>query len=104
VLTQAEIDEVVQLIVARLRPQRVIVFGSYGKGTATEDSDLDVLAIVETDLPRSERRAGIPAYLPDSLVPLDLLVHTPEEVEEHARDRFSLVSSALRRGRVVHEA
>ncbi|HEX2085960.1 MAG TPA: nucleotidyltransferase domain-containing protein [Solirubrobacteraceae bacterium] len=103
-LSEAEIDEVVEQIVARLRPQRVIVFGAYGKGTATEDSDLDVMAVVETDLPRAQRASGIPPYLPDSLVRLDLVVHTPEEVEELARDRFSLVSSALRRGRVVYEA
>jgi predicted nucleotidyltransferase len=103
-LTDAEIDAAVQEVVLHLRPQRVIVFGSYAKGTATARSDLDLLAIVETTLPAEFRTTNIRPYLPDSLVPLDLIVHTPEEVAELSRDRFSLVSSAVRTGRVVFEA
>jgi predicted nucleotidyltransferase len=80
------------------------VFGSYAKDTATADSDLDLLAIVETTLPAEFRTTTIRPYLPDSLVPLDLVVHTPEEIAEYRRDPYSLVSSALRHGRVAFEA
>lgn len=100
-LTDAEIDTAVRQIVVRLRPRVVYLFGSYAKGSATATSDLDLLAVVDTGLPAPWRAPDAPRYLPDSLVPLDLVVYTPEEMTEYARDPFSLVSSVLRHGRVA---
>jgi hypothetical protein len=55
--------------------------------------------IVDTPYSIERRADSVAPYLPGSLVPLDLLMRTPEEVEEYGRDRFSIVSSALRHGR-----
>ena len=44
-LTPNEIDNLVQRIVGRIQPQKVMIFGSYAKGTATIKSDLDLLVI-----------------------------------------------------------
>ena len=38
-------------IVARLNPQRVFVFGSQATGTTHEDSDWDLLIVVDDDIP-----------------------------------------------------
>jgi uncharacterized protein len=103
-LTEMEIEAAVQEIVSQLRPQMVIVFGSYAKGTATAASDLDLLAIVDTTLPVEARATTVRRWLPGSLVPLDLVVHTPVEIAEYRRDPFSLVSSVLRHGRVAFQA
>ncbi|NUO82560.1 nucleotidyltransferase domain-containing protein [candidate division KSB1 bacterium] len=50
-----EIGEMVEQIVASFSPERIILFGSYAYGKITTDSDVDLLVIMETDLPQAER-------------------------------------------------
>ncbi len=102
-LTPDEIDALVRRIVARLRPRKVIVFGSYAKGTATARSDLDLFVIQETDLPRAKRADDVRPIIANVLIPVDVLVYTPEEVEAHEGREFSFVRSVLQTGRTVFE-
>ncbi len=51
-LTPTEIDKVVREIVDRMQPQKIIIFGSYAKGTATIKSDLDIFVMEGDDLTR----------------------------------------------------
>jgi predicted nucleotidyltransferase len=45
-LTQQDIQKTAQKIVQQATaPVRVVVFGSYGRGEATKDSDLDLLVV-----------------------------------------------------------
>ena len=39
-VTPAQIDEIVRILVSECQPEKIILFGSYALGTATEDSDL----------------------------------------------------------------
>lgn len=59
--------------------ESVWVFGSLAKGTSTVTSDLDLLAVWDTDLPPLQRAI---ALLADShpKVSVDLLVYTPKEL------------------------
>ena len=98
-----EIEHVVQQIVAKFRPQRVILFGSYAYGAPTEDSDADLLVIMETT-ERPIRAAARVAAAIDHPLPLDILVSTPEDFScrLHARDSF--ISDVAKRGAVLYEA
>jgi uncharacterized protein len=102
-LTEAEIDRIVRLIVARIQPQKAIIFGSYAKGTATIDSDLDILVVKETDLPMARRADDLVPMLSAVLVPVDVHVFTPEEVQEYGKDEFSFVGCVVRYGRTVFQ-
>ena len=45
-------NDYIDLLVKALRqsdPYRIILFGSYAKGTATEDSDIDMVVILNND-------------------------------------------------------
>jgi predicted nucleotidyltransferase len=99
--TVEEIERLVARIVERMRPRKVIVFGSYAKGTATIRSDLDLLVIQETDLPRARRADALLPMLAQLLLPVDVHVYTPEEVEALGREDLSFLQSILRSGRVV---
>jgi predicted nucleotidyltransferase len=44
-----ELPEVVERLVSKLCPERIILFGSYAYGRPTPDSDVDLLVILETD-------------------------------------------------------
>lgn len=103
-LTEREIDALVARVVHRVRPDKVIVFGSYAKGTAHRGSDLDLCVIAETSLPLARRGDALKPLLEGYLVPVDVHVHTPEEVREYGREEHSFLHSVLRSGRVVYEA
>jgi predicted nucleotidyltransferase len=48
-VTLNDIRRVVQQIVERFNPQKVILFGSYASGRPTKDSDVDLLVVMDTD-------------------------------------------------------
>lgn len=102
-LTQTEIDTLVRRIVARIQPQKVILFGSYSKGTATIKSDLDIFIIKETDLPMANRADDLKPMLSHALIPVDVHIYTPEEVEEYGREQFTFINSILKSGKTVFE-
>jgi uncharacterized protein len=49
----------VERIATKFDPDKIILFGSYAAGNATTDSDLDLLIIKDTDLPRHRRSFDI---------------------------------------------
>ena len=102
-LKEEEIKKLVDKIVNRIRPDKVIVFGSYAKGIATNRSDLDLFIIKDTHLPMSKRNEDIRPLLSNLLIGVDVHVYTPEEVEEYGSEEYSFVHSVLKTGKVVYE-
>lgn len=43
--------ELLDPVVRHFRPQRIILFGSHARGDAREDSDIDLLVVVDDDTP-----------------------------------------------------
>ncbi len=102
-LTPTEIDKLVRQIVARIQPKKVIIFGSYAKGTATMKSDLDIFVIMETHLPMANRADNLKSMLLSSLIPVDVHIYTPQEVEEYGKEQFSFINSVIKSGRFVFD-
>lgn len=73
--------EALRRILAVSTPQRVILFGSWARGEASPDSDLDLLVV----LPLTDSRRSIALRLLKALadlpVPKDVVVLSPEEWE-----------------------
>jgi predicted nucleotidyltransferase len=101
-LTNDQIDQLVQQIVRRCQPQSVYIFGSYAKGNATARSDLDVLVVMQSTLPARLRKASLTPMLANRLVPIDLHVGTPEELVEYGSDPYSFLGTVVRSGRLVY--
>lgn len=102
-LTEAEIQRLIDKIVAYMEPEKVIVFGSYAKGTATYRSDLDLLVVKETELSMQQRSAVVHSFLTTLLIKVDVHVYTPEEIEEFGNEPFSFVQSILKTGKVLYQ-
>jgi predicted nucleotidyltransferase len=97
----------VEVIVQEVDPERVYVFGSYARGTARDDSDLDLL-IVEREpfSPERSRRlemARLSRLLARFRVPKDVLVYSSDEVAHWQAAKNHVVAHALREGRLVYE-
>lgn len=79
-VTRENIQATCDDIVREFAPLQVILFGSYAYGTPTEDSDVDLLVVM--DIPESETRrqaVEIRQRIPHRF-PMGLLVRSPEEI------------------------
>ena len=99
---EAELDRIVRIIVEKFDPEKIVLFGSRAEGRAAPDSDADLLVVMRTSLPFWERGGAIRTALEHQELGLDLLVFTPEEIDERADDPFSLVHEVLRKGKLLH--
>jgi uncharacterized protein len=102
-LTDAEIADLVGRIADHLRPERVILIGSYAKGTATPSSDLDILVVLDTPMAKRYRPQLIAPLIRGRSIPVDAHIYTPSEVAALGAVRFSFMDAWLRTGRVMFD-
>jgi predicted nucleotidyltransferase len=102
-LTLRDIQNIVQQIVEHFHPQKVILFGSYAHGTPTEDSDVDLLVVMETDEPPLHAAARIAAAI-DHPWALDILVRRPSDLEASLARKGVFATEVLTTGVVLYEA
>ncbi|HEV2579548.1 MAG TPA: nucleotidyltransferase domain-containing protein [Ktedonobacteraceae bacterium] len=87
------IHEMVRKIVLTYKPDRVLLFGSYAKGTQTPFSDIDLLVVKDTAQPRHRRGHELRQLFYGNLVSVDLLVYTNQELEDEMMEPHSFLSS-----------
>ena len=85
------------------QPEKIVLFGSYAYGRPTRDSDVDLLVITKTRLHPVEQAVAIRQAV-DCPFPVDLLVRTPEQIEERLRLGDYFLQDILQRGKVLYEA
>ncbi len=97
------IQEIVRRIVKVSQPEKVILFGSRARGTACPTSDIDLLVIAHSTQPRHRRAAPLYGALSDIIAPMDIVVYSPEEVQEWSDVRQAFVTTTIREGQVLYE-
>jgi predicted nucleotidyltransferase len=102
-ISEDKINEIVTTIATRFNPDKIILFGSYASGNPTSDSDLDLLIIQETDLPKHKRSFDIQKALIGSMIPMDILIYTQNEFEKEMEENFSFLGSAVKTSKVLYE-
>jgi len=93
----------VEKIATGYKPDKIILIGSYASGTPNEDSDLDLIIIKDSKLPRPERTIQVRKLIFGSMVPIDLIVYTPEEIKESIDNQYSFIFKALKTGKTLYE-
>lgn len=94
--------EVIRRVVRVAEPDRIILFGSVARGQGREGSDLDLLVVKSGVIRKRELARRIYRELVGVGVPVDIVVVTPEEVEEY-RDRVgTIIQPAIEEGREIY--
>ena len=95
---------IVGRIVRLVDPARIVLFGSRARGDARDDSDYDLLVIVEEVANRRAMSIAIRRSFEDLPVAADVVVATAEETEGRIPGRpAGVVYWALQDGRVVYD-
>ncbi|MDR2555934.1 MAG: nucleotidyltransferase domain-containing protein [Fibromonadaceae bacterium] len=104
------IDEMTERL-KELKPYKVILFGSYARGNPTEDSDLDVVVVLDSD----ERSKTFDEFIergnPVSLVlreihkkiAMDIIVYTLAEFEYLRKQKDFFVEEIVETGKILYE-
>ncbi|MGH7564160.1 MAG: excisionase family DNA-binding protein [Gemmatimonadota bacterium] len=100
---RSAIQEMVRRIAERFDPQRIVLFGSHARGHAGPDSDVDLLIILPLERAKRDVQLEIRLALHDIRVPKDIVVATPEEVRRKRDVVGSVLYTALREGKTLHE-
>lgn len=102
-LRQIEIEEIVNRIVEASHPEQVLLFGSTARGTTGPHSDLDFL-VIKAGRYNARKIAGIIYQRMRGIArSIDLVIVTPQQVEDCKNSPFSVVCPAVREGRVMYE-
>lgn len=102
-VSEETIRHIVEVITTHLSPRRVILFGSYARGEAGPDSDLDLFVELDPPLPARGRSRRIKQLFDPYPCPMDIVVYSTEEVAYWKQAPASLVASVLREGKVLYE-
>ena len=98
-----EIRSLARNIARRFHPERVVLFGSYAEGTATADSDVDLLVVLSGERKVVDKAVEIRLAL-NPEIPLDILVRTPETIRKRIGMGDSFLADIMTRGKVLYEA
>jgi predicted nucleotidyltransferase len=101
--TMQQIEEFGRHVGEAFHPRRVVLFGSYARGVATADSDVDVLVVMPFEGRPVDKSVEIRLRTNPPFA-LDLLVRTPEVVERRIEMGDNFLRDILQDGKVIYEA
>ncbi|OGC07169.1 hypothetical protein A2526_03090 [candidate division WOR-1 bacterium RIFOXYD2_FULL_36_8] len=97
------IRTIVDKSINRVKPQKVILFGSYAYGNPNNDSDVDLLFIKNTKQSNLEKHRFVSSRI-DHVLPLDILVKTDFEVDKRLKMGDPFYKEIIKKGRVLYES
>jgi predicted nucleotidyltransferase len=100
---QARIRHLCTRIAREFKPEKIILFGSHASGRPTPESDLDLMVVMQFEGDPLEQAVTMLNRL-NMLIPIDLLVRTPEHVQQRLEMGDSFMRDIIERGEVMYEA
>ena len=97
------IEEMTARIVQEFAPEQIILFGSYAYGTPTADSDVDLLVILPFEGKAPRKSLEILNKINPKFA-VDLLVCTPEQVQQRLAWNDFFLQEIIEQGKVLYEA
>src|SRR5262245_23356490 len=101
-IPMAAIRRFARRIAERFQPNQIILFGSYAYRKPHEESDVDLLVIMQTKNAIDQSiRISVAFERPFSF---DLIVRTPWQIERGLKDDNWFLREIIERGKVLYEA
>jgi len=102
-VSMAEIRAFNDRLVSGFHPVRVVLFGSYARGVATKDSDVDLLIV----MPYTGKSADVAVDMRLKLrppFPVDLVVRGPDQIQKRIAMGDTFLREIVSTGKVLYEA
>ncbi len=101
------LDEMVQIIVEAIDPEKIILFGSQATGKPDANSDVDIIVVDSKSYDKKRSRISVLGELLRQLFnfpgPLDILLYTKDEIDERLRLQQHIVKDAFSTGKILYE-
>jgi len=101
--TQDVVKVMCDRIVAKFHPLQIILFGSRARGDNKVDSDIDLLVVMPTVAHYRETVHAIRRLVGDVPVAKDILIATPDQLEDERANTAGVIFDALSEGKVLYE-
>lgn len=95
------IEEFGRQIGRQFHAEKVVLFGSYARGTATVDSDVDLLVIGDFEGRSVDKSVEIRMKLHPGF-PVDIIVRTPKKVKQRLEMGDDFMRQILEEGKVLY--
>lgn len=99
------LNQIVEKLKINYNPIKIILFGSYAYGNASEDSDIDLFIVKSTTKRRVDRFLEVKRliYNPNLKIPISPLVYIPLELENRIKIGDDFIEEILQKGEILYE-
>jgi uncharacterized protein len=104
IVDQIILDEVKKRLINTFDPRAIYLFGSYAWGIPDEESDLDLLIVVDECDPQDRYDAMRKGHraLSGMGISKDILVYTKKQFDESSRDTGSICNAVAKKGKKIY--
>jgi predicted nucleotidyltransferase len=99
---QQIIRQMVRRLVKQFDPEQIILFGSQARGTAGPESDVDLLVVMTSVSSKRKLQLAMRLALHQFLIPFDVIVTTPDEINRRKHIPGTIIRPALIEGKVLY--
>lgn len=103
IISEETIKEAARRLADKFHPARIILFGSYARGTADKHSDVDLLVICRVKKDRRKLAVEMDMTLWGLGMAKDIIILTPEEFERDKHIPGTIARPAWKEGKVMYE-
>lgn len=100
-------EKITQCLVEEIGPEKVIIFGSYARGEATSNSDLDLMVIVDPSLDNVDTaikcRIAVRRAMHNESLPFDLVLQSESLFNQKKEIKGSLQETIAKEGKILYE-
>ena len=104
--TIPDLERLVDFVVSKYKPEKIILFGSYAAKTERKSSDIDLLIIKETNKRFVDRVIELVQLIREHFgfkYPVEPLIYTPEEWKSAEEINSAFIRLVSSKGIVLYE-